>query len=436
MSLPERDGRVVWHPYTALEHAPPPIPIVKGEGAYLIDESGRRYLDATSSWWVNLHGHGHPYIAEKVAVQAAKLEHVMFAGVTHEGAVALAERLLAMLPGKPARIFYSDDGSTAVEVALKMAIQYWSLRGEPRRRFVALEGAYHGDTFGAMSVSARSAFTAPFRDHLFECAFLPLPQETDVAAACGALERALDGGDVAAFIFEPLVQGVAGFRMVPAHALDALIRMCRAAGVLTIADEVMTGFGRTGHRFACDALREKPDIICLSKGLTGGTMALGATSASASVVEAFETGDRRKTFFHGHSYTANPLACAAALASLDLLEAPECARRIAACAETQRAYRDRVAHHSALRDARQLGTILALELGDDPDGAGYFDARGPEIAHHCLDRGILLRPIGSVVYVLPPYCVTGEELLRIHGVLDEVLERWAPADPRSRRESQ
>ncbi len=431
MSLGSRDQRVIWHPYTEMKSAPPPIPIVRGEGAYLIDDAGNRYLDATSSWWVNLHGHANPYIAERVAAQLRRLEHVMFAGCTHEGAVELAERLLALLPGEQARIFYSDDGSTAVEVALKMALQYWWLRGEPRRRFVAFEGAYHGDTLGAMSVSARGPFSAPFDGNLFDCTFIPLPRASGEPHEAGAaLRAAIARGGVAAFIFEPLVQGVAGFRTYPAEALDALLAICREAGVLAIADEVMTGFARTGRNFACEHLAEKPDMICLSKGLTGGTMALGATSVNRRVVDAFLTGDRRRAFFHGHSYTANPVACAAALASLDLLLAADCRRRIGECAAAQGAYRARVAGHPALGDARHLGTILALDLAGGEERGGYFDPRGPDLAGFFRERGVLVRPLGSVLYILPPYCITLEELHRIHSVVDEALDRFGASHRR------
>ncbi|MCI0650247.1 MAG: adenosylmethionine--8-amino-7-oxononanoate transaminase [Planctomycetes bacterium] len=427
-----RDRRAIWHPYTQMHTADPPLVIARGEGAYLIAEDGRRYLDGISSWWTNLHGHAHPAIAARIAAQAAALEHVIFAGCTHAPAIELAERLLAILPKNQARIFYSDDGSTAVETALKMALQYWAqrgdargeARGEARRRFVALRGAYHGDTFGAMSVSDRGAFARPFEDLLFETAFIELPSGARLGQARADLERELAKGGVAAFIFEPLLQGAAGFRTYPAAALDELIALARRHGALAIADEVLTGFGRTGKLFAADHLREAPDIVCMSKGLTGGAMALGATSCTNEIFEAFLSEDRRRAFLHGHSYSGNPIACAAALASLDLLLAAECRERIAMIARSHAEFARRARGHARVREARSLGTALALELelhaaGDE----SYFAEIGPRLARFYLERGILLRPLGNVAYTLPPYCVTEAELHRIYDVIEESLER-------------
>jgi adenosylmethionine-8-amino-7-oxononanoate transaminase len=432
MNLSARDRTILWHPYTQMKNADPAIPIIRGEGAYLIDDSGKRYLDAIASWWVNLHGHAHPYIAEKVSAQLSRLEHVMFAGFTHQGAVELAERLLAILPGNQARVFYSDDGSTAVEVALKLAIQYWQLKGEPRRRIIALRGAYHGDTFGAMSVSERSAFTAPFREHLFEVSFIDVPRPDTIERVCADLMREIQKGDVAAFIFEPLLQGVAGFVTYPPQCLDALLEICRPQacgpqgccphGVLTIADEVLTGFGRTGRLFACDYLAHAPDIVCLSKGLTGGTLALGVTTTTQEIYEAFLSDDRRQTFFHGHSYTANPVACAAALASLDLLLAPACQEKREAIARRHGAFVECLQGHENLIDVRHLGTILALELKTEVE-TSYFNAIGPTLRRFFLEQGVLLRPLGNVIYTVPPYCVNDDELARIYHLFEAALKR-------------
>ena len=328
LNLSERDKAVIWHPYTQQQTADAPVGIVKADGAYLYAEDGKRYIDGVSSWWVNTHGHAHPHIAQAIAAQAAALEHVKFAGFTHEPAIQLAERLLTHLPDNQARIFYSDNGSTAVEVAMKMAFQYWYNRGAARTRIIAFQNAYHGDTFGAMSVSGRSAFTAPFLPFLFDVLYIDWPEagkEADVAAQLQQIiqENTIDGQcTIAAFIFEPLLQGTAGMQMCSPEILGELLRTCKENAIITIADEVMTGTGRTGKFFAMDAVAEKPDVVCLSKGLTGGFMALGVTSCTDDIYKSFLSSDKLKTLFHGHSFTANPMACATALASMDLMEQP------------------------------------------------------------------------------------------------------------------
>lgn len=420
MTLPNRDAAVLWHPFTQMHTAPLPIPIVRGEGSLLFDASGRAYLDMISSWWVNLHGHAHPYIAERVGHQLRTLEHVIFAGFTHEPAVDLAERLLAILPDNQRRVFYSDNGSTAVEVALKMAFQYWHNTGQPRRRVVALEGAYHGDTFGAMSVGGRSAFSAPFAPFLFDVDYLPVPVLGQEAAVLAQAE-ALFANDVAVFIVEPLVQGAGGMVMYEPDVLNTLIQMARKQGILVIADEVMTGFGRTGKLFASHYLAEKPDLMCLSKGLTGGTMALGVTTCTATIYEAFLSNDKFKTLFHGHSFTANPLACVAALASLDLLLTPETQASIERISTRHLAFAHRLRQHKTVENIRQWGTILAFDLKVAGEDSSYFNSIRDIAYNHLLDRGILMRPLGNVLYFLPPYCTTNEQLDDAYGaVLDLV----------------
>ena len=420
MTLPNRDAAVLWHPFTQMHTAPLPIPIVRGEGSLLFDTSGRAYLDMISSWWVNLHGHAHPYITERVSHQLRTLEHVIFAGFTHEPAVDLAERLLAILPDNQRRVFYSDNGSTAVEVALKMAFQYWHNTGQPRRRVVALEGAYHGDTFGAMSVGGRSAFSAPFAPFLFDVDYLPVPVPGQEAAVLAQAE-ALFADDVAVFIVEPLVQGAGGMVMYEPDVLNTLMQMARKQGTLVIADEVMTGFGRTGKLFASHYLAEKPDLMCLSKGLTGGTMALGVTTCTATIYEAFLSNDKFKTLFHGHSFTANPLACVAALASLDLLLTPETQASIERISTRHLAFAHRLRQHKTVENIRQWGTILAFDLKVAGEDSSYFNSIRDIAYNHLLDRGILMRPLGNVLYFLPPYCTTNEQLDDAYGaVLDLV----------------
>ena len=310
LNLSSRDAAVIWHPFTQHQIEPISIPIASGKGAHLVDTEGKKYIDAISSWWVNIHGHGHPYLAQKVYEQALKLEQVIFAGFTHEPAVRLSERLLSHLPPNFERVFFSDNGSTAVEVAIKMALQFFHNQGNTKRRkILAFADAYHGDTFGAMSLGAPSSFNAPFQDMLFEVEFLPSPSDPE---ACFAAMSSLEANEFAAFIFEPLIQGAGGMKMYEASTLDALIQIAHKKGMLCIADEIMTGFGRTGKWFAMDYLTEKPDIACFSKGLTGGMMAMGLTLCSDSLFQSFLSDDRKKTLFHSHSFTANPLACAAA----------------------------------------------------------------------------------------------------------------------------
>ncbi|MBS1659952.1 MAG: adenosylmethionine--8-amino-7-oxononanoate transaminase [Bacteroidetes bacterium] len=412
-SLTERDAKVIWHPYTQHKNFLPPIPIVSGKDTLLFDDKGNSYIDAISSWWVSIHGHGNAYIAEKIYQQAGRLEQVIFTGFTHEPAVRLAERLLPLLPGDFSRVFYSDNGSTAVEVAMKMAIQYWGNKGEARTKLLAFHNSYHGDTFGAMSVSERSVFTAPFNDYLFEVIFIDTPTPENIDQLCHFIHE--HGREIAGFIYEPLVQGAGGMIMYEAALLDRLLTEAAADRILCIADEVMTGFGRTGRLFAGEYLRHKADIICLSKGLTGGTMALGVTAATERLFEAFLSDDKRKTLFHGHSFTANPIACAASLASLDIILTEECRQRIERIGQRHQAFLQTIGPSSVVRNARATGTILAFEVNTGRDE--YINAIGPVITKQSLERGIYLRPLGNTVYVMPPYCITEKEMDQVYEFL-------------------
>jgi adenosylmethionine---8-amino-7-oxononanoate aminotransferase len=420
MNLTERDLKVIWHPYTQMKTALPHVPIVRGAGACVFDENGKKYIDGVSSWWVNIHGHAHPYIAQKVAEQLRKLEHVIFAGFTHEGAVELAERLLQILPGNQQKVFYSDNGSTAVEVGLKMCLQYWHNKGESRTKILAFKNAYHGDTFGAMAVSGRSAFTAPFDSLLFDVEFIDLPNESNIKNLISHISDIKS--ETTCFIFEPLVQGAGGMLMYEARYLNKLMAYCRQAGVLLIADEVFTGFGRTGKRFACDHLDERPDIMCFSKGLTGGTMALGLTTCSQQIYDAFLSDDRLKTLFHGHSFTANPVACSAALASLDIFLAPETAENIQRIENAHREFTLKIKDHPKIKTIRQTGTVLAMEWQTDND-TSYFNSLRDTLYNFFLDAGIILRPLGNILYILPPYCITDDELNYIYAKIEEGLHR-------------
>lgn len=419
MSLAERDKKVIWHPYTQMKNPLPHIPIVRGEGVYVFDESGKKYIDAVSSWWVNIHGHAHPHIAAKVAEQLKTLEHVIFAGFTHEPAVQLAERLLPLLPGKQEKVFYTDNGSTAVEVALKMCLQYWvNTTKQPRTKILAFKDAYHGDTFGAMSVSGRSIFTDPFASLLFDVEFIDLPNAKNIEQIKSRISYL--SNEVACFIFEPMVLGTAGMVMYGAGHLDELIASCQKHGILTIADEVMTGFGRTGSLFSCEALQNSPDIFCLSKGLTGGTMPMGVTTCNAKIFEAFMSEDKLKTLYHGHSYTANPVACAASLASLDILLSAETMPNIQRVAKKHGAFAAQIKDHPKLKAVRQTGTILAMEweTGDD---TSYLSGLRNQLYNYFLERGIILRPLGNILYILPPYVISDEDLDYIYQTILEAL---------------
>ena len=425
-ALIPRDRRHVWHPYTQMQSAPPPLPVVRGEGVYLYTEDGRKILDGISSWWVNIHGHSHPVLNAALAAQVRELEHVMFAGCTHPPAVELAERLTTLLPAGLSRVFYSDNGSTAVEVALKMAWQYWRNRGEPRRTvFVALHHAYHGDTVGAMSVSAPSVFTDAFSGLLFPVARAQSPycyrcpvglDPRGCAIEClHDLEKQLNthGDTVAAVIVEPMVQAAGGMIVWPAEYLAGVRRLCDQYGTLLIADEVFTGFGRTGRMFACEHPGIVPDLVCLSKALTAGYLPLGATVVTERIYEAFLSDDRTKTFFHGHSFTANPLACAVAIASLDLFAREDVLGRVHRLERQLQHRLGALRDHPRVGDVRVIGGVGAIELVSDKatrSAGGYLDSLGPTLAAAFLERGLLLRPLGNVLYFMPPYVITDDEV--------------------------
>lgn len=415
----------VWHPFTQMQTAQAPIPIIRAKGSYLYAADGRRFLDAISSWWVNLHGHTHPYIADKIRAQAMELEHVIFAGFTHLPAVDLASRLLELLPGSMSKLFYSDNGSTAVEVAIKMALQYrYNKYGNgAKTQIICFKQSYHGDTFGAMSAAGKNAFNRPFWSHLFDVHQIDSPIDGYEEAALHQLKCILHRQESACFIFEPLILGSGGMIIYSAKVLDAMIAMCRLHGVLTIADEVMTGFGRTGTLFACQQLKESVDIICLSKGLTGGFLPLGATACQEHVFKAFLGDSLQTAFLHGHSYTGNPLACSSALASLDLLLQVNCFKKREMIARCHSAFCSQWGKHPKLRRCETLGTILALEYHVESGiGSSYFQPLRDKLYAYFLEKGILLRPLGNVLYLMPPYCIEEVELKAIYQQIILTLE--------------
>lgn len=419
-ALLETDKNNIWHPFTPFQGDLEPLLITGGQGIYLHTDDGRKIIDAISSWWVNLHGHGNPHIAEAIAKQAKKLEHVIFAGFTHEPAIKLSQNLLRILPANQSRIFFSDNGSTAVEVGIKMALQYWHNRGTPKRKVIAFNGAYHGDTFGAMAVGGRSAFTKPFDPFLFSVAFVDLPTPHNVDDTLNRFDQLIRDQDVAAFIFEPLVQAAGGMNMYAPEHLDRFIQKAQANQVICIADEVFTGFGRTGELFASDYLKNKPDIMAISKGITGGALPLGVTSCSQEIVSAYQQQDFTKTFFHGHSYTANPIACEAANASFELLMQDDCRLALRRIQEQHITFASRIKHHPRVKEARCLGTILAIELTTKEESS-YFNTIRNQLYAYFLTRNILLRPLGNVIYILPPYIITNNELKHIYKTIEEFL---------------
>ncbi|MDA8016024.1 MAG: adenosylmethionine--8-amino-7-oxononanoate transaminase [Thermoanaerobaculia bacterium] len=426
----ELDLRHLWHPYTQMKTAPPPIPIFRGKGVWLETADGRRILDGISSWWVNCHGHSHPRLNEALARQASELEHVIFAGFTHEPGARLAAELVARAPGDLTRVFYSDDGSTAVEAAMKMAYQAWRHRGEPQRTlFIALDDAYHGDTFGAMAAGGVAAFHGAFSDLFCEVRRVATPTSSHRADCGEDLQTLLDreGERVAAVLVEPLVQGAAGMLMHPPDFLHEVRRLTRQHGVPLIADEIFTGFGRTGRFFACEYPPDgldfgvvEPDLLCVSKALTGGYLPLAATLATDELFDTFLSDDRSRTFFHGHSYTGNALACAVGLESLKLFDEEQRMTRVGELAALFGERLEHLAGHPRVKTTRGMGAIAALEV--EPEGAGgYLDDLGPRLYGAFLDRGVLLRPLGNVVYFLPPYVVTDDEAHRVFDAIEEVL---------------
>src|SRR5712671_949730 len=422
----------LWHPFTHEGADPAPLPIRSGAGVFLATQDGRQILDAISSWWVNLHGHSHPAIAAAIAGQAARLEHVLFAGFSHEPAEELASRLGKIVPAPLRHIFFSDDGSTAVEVALKLAVQYWKNCGQPGKcRIVALENAYHGDTVGAMSVSDDSPFTAAFdslrlpvlRTHSASCAHCPvnLTRATCHIECLEKLERILAerGHEIAVVIVEPLLQGAGGMIVQPEEFLAGIRRLTAAHDVLLIADEVLTGFGRTGKMFACERAGIVPDFMCVAKGLTGGFLPLAATLTTDRVHDAFTGADRARTFFHGHSYTANPIACAAANANLHIFDTEPVFQSIAAIEKMHTERLPSFAAHPFVENVRHIGSVAAIEL-KVPD-AGYLSSLRPRLYKFYLNRGVLLRPLGNVVYILPPYVITPGQLSDAYDVIRDSL---------------
>lgn len=421
MNLTERDSQYLWHPYTQHKTAALPIAIKKGQGALLWDGNDKEYIDAIASWWVNPYGHSNKFIADAIYKQLTTLEHVLFGGFTHEPAILVAEKLMEILPKNQQKIFFSDNGSTAVEVAIKVALQYFFNRGEKKTTIIAFENAFHGDTFAAMAASGISFYTQAFQGMFIDVVRIPVPVKGKEQESYDALNKVIKENNCAGFIYEPLVQGAAGMVMYEPESLDKLIRICLENKVLTIADEVMTGFGKTGKTFATDYQVEKPDMMCLSKALTGGTIPMAITTFTQEIFEAFYDEDINKALFHGHTFTANPTGCAAALASISLLQTDEMQANIARVNQSHLDFQERIKNHLKVTTTRVLGVIFALDIKTE-NAASYYGTLRNKLYDFFIENGVILRPVGNIVYILPPYIITDEQLQKIYETVEKALE--------------
>lgn len=421
MNLSQRDKKHNWHPYTQHKTAPDFPAIVKGKDALLWDENGKEYIDAIASWWVNPYGHSNQVIADAIYHQLTTLEHVLFGGFTHQPAVILAEKLMEILPSNQQKIFYSDNGSTAVEVAIKVALQYNYNKGIKKTKIIAFEEAFHGDTFAAMAASGISFFTEAFQGSLLEVTRIPVPTQGNEKASLIALENAVKTNEYAAFIYEPLVQGAAGMVMYTPEILEQLLGICQQNNVFTIADEVMTGFGKTGKTFASDYLSIQPDMMCLSKALTGGTIPMAITTFTHQIFDGFYNDDMNKALFHGHTFTANPTGCAAALASIQLLQSDEMQANIQRVHQSHLNFQKKIENHAKVKTTRVLGVIFALEVKTDSAESYYGNLRN-KLYDFFIENGIILRPVGNIVYILPPYIITENQLQKVYQTIEKALE--------------
>ncbi|MCW0982563.1 adenosylmethionine--8-amino-7-oxononanoate transaminase [Agrobacterium sp. BT-220-3] len=421
----------VWHPFTQHGLEPPMKRIVSAEGAFLVDEDGKRLFDAISSWWVITHGHRHPAIMAAIRAATEALDQIIFAEFSHEPAETLAKGLIERAPAGLEHVFYSDSGSTSVEVALKMALGYFHNRGEKRDRIVVMEHGYHGDTIGTMSTGERGVFNAAYEALLFGVDRLAFPEHGGEQETLDMFESYCRSGRIAALLIEPLVLGSGGMKIYGAEVLTGLKQIAERYGCLLIADEVMTGWGRTGTIFACEQAGISPDILCTSKGLTGGSLPLAATLCSGDIFDAHFSTDRRKTFFHSSSYTANPIACAAAVANLQVWRDEPVAQRIGQLQETLQNNLGRFAGDRRFTNIRQAGTIAALDLAV-PSG-GYLAEAGPRMRKLFRERGLIIRPLGNVIYLMPPYCTTAQDLAHVFDAIDEVAAIVTEAMPANSR---
>ena len=421
MSLEERDKKHLWHPLKQHQTHPESLGIVKAKGCILTDENGHEYIDAISSWYTCMFGHCNDFITSRVTEQMKTLDQIMFSDFTHEPAVKLSEELIKILPKNQNRIFFNDNGSTAVEAAIKMALQYYYNKNEKRNTFVAFENGFHGDTFGAMSVSGLSIYNGPFKDFFINAQRIEVPDGANNKSILEQLKKIISENNVAGFIYEPLIQGAAGMKIHKAEDLDVVLKFCKENDVLTIADEVMTGFGKTGNNFASDEVETKPDIMCLSKALTAGLVPMAITSCTEEIYTAFLSSEITKGFFHCHTYSANPIACSAALASIELLRTKEIQQSIKDISNAHKVFASRIENHEKVSEVRYKGVVLALDLNTNSNRYGTLRDK---LLKSFMTRGVFLRPLGNTIYIQPPYIITKGQLQKVYDTIESILETF------------
>ncbi|WP_300435115.1 adenosylmethionine--8-amino-7-oxononanoate transaminase [Christiangramia sp.] len=418
-SLGERDKKHLWHPLTQHKTSPEMLAIKKAKGCILTDDKGNEYIDGISSWYTSVYGHCNDYLTKKVAAQMQQLDQVVFSGFTHEPAVKLSEALIKILPQGQQKLFFNDNGSTATEIGIKMALQYHHNLGNDRKVMLAFEEGFHGDTFGAMSVSGLSVYNGAFQDHFIRVERIPVPTGENNQEVLSFLKELIKKQTIAGFIYEPLIQGAAAMKFHDAQGLNEILKICRKNEIILVADEVMTGFGKTGSYFASDYIDEKPDVVCMSKALTAGLLPMGLTSCSQKVYDAFYSDDIAKGLFHGHTYTANPLACAAALAGVELLVSEKIQSNIKNITEANLEFANKLESHPKVKNARSKGVILAFELNVKMERYGNLRNK---LFRFFMDNGVFLRPLGNTIYIVPPYVISEKELQKLYSVMEEVLE--------------
>lgn len=421
MSILTTDQKYIWHPLTQHKTSDAPIAIQSAKGAILYGEDGQEYIDGIASWYTAIFGHCHPYIIQKVTTQMQLLDQVIFTGFTHKPATDLATKLFSILPSNQAKMFFNDNGSTAVEAGIKMALQYHHNKGQKRNVLIALEDGFHGDTFGAMSASNLSVYNGPFKEHLLAVERIAAPQEDNLEEVLNKLREIIDTHACAAFVYEPLIQGAAGMKMHEASGLNAILKICKAHDIMTIADEVMTGFGKTGTHFASLQVETLPDVMCLSKALTAGLLPMSLTTCTQQLFDTFYQDEIHKGFMHAHTYSGNPLACAAASASIDLLVSKEMQSHKQRINEKHTVFAKAVSKNPKAKNVRVKGMILALEL--DTPMERYGDLRA-KLYTFFMERGVCLRPLGNTLYVLPPLVTTDEQLNTIYEAITKALDRF------------
>jgi adenosylmethionine-8-amino-7-oxononanoate aminotransferase len=418
-SLSLKDKKHLWHPLTQHKLKPNHLAISKAKGVHFWDENGKKYIDGISSWYTCMYGHCHPYIQEKLSKQLGKLDHVIFSGLTHEPAINMAEKLMDILPDNQEKIFFSDNGSTSVEVALKMALQYHFNLGNKRHKIICFENAFHGDTFGAMSVSGLSVYNGPFSDYCIDVERIPIPTEENWEIVHEKFLKLVETNEAVCFVFEPLVQGAAAMKMYEPKYLDALIQKAKEHNTLCIADEVMTGFGKTGKHFASLHLTQHPDILCLSKSLTGGAIPMALTTCTKEIFDAFYDDDISKGLFHGHTYSAHPLACTAVSAGIDLLVSEYIQRNIEVINQSHIDFSKEIENHPKVESTRVMGVIFALDLKENLDRYGK---KRDSLYDYFMDKGIFLRPLGNTIYILAPFVINQSELNEIYSAIKSALD--------------